>query len=172
MLFGDSITAGGFWDAWLPDMPVANRGIGGDTVAQLAARIDSAIDSPRVVSVLAGTNDLLRGNDPKDPESIAQRFRGLIAGIREREADVPILINSVMPRAAKYSDTILSINEHYRDIAAEFNAEYLDLWPILATPGKTLRKELTADGLHLNGAGYREWVRVLRPALERLQSAA
>jgi lysophospholipase L1-like esterase len=168
VLFGDSITAGGFWEAWLPDLLVANRGIGGDTVAQLSARLDSAIDSPRAVSLLAGTNDLLRGNDPKDPESIAQRFRSLVAGIRQRDAGVPILINSVMPRAAKYSGTILAINERYRAIATEFDAQYLDLWPTMATPNNTLRKELTPDGLHLNAEGYRAWVGVLRPALGRL----
>jgi lysophospholipase L1-like esterase len=167
VLYGDSITEGGFWDAWLPGMPTANRGIGGDTVAQLTARIDTAIDSPLLVSVLAGTNDLVRG-DPKDADSIGVRFYDLIRQIRDREPQVPILINSVMPRSAKYTDTITAINSHYREIAAEFDAHYLDLWPALATPERTLRKELTPDGLHLNGEGYRAWAGVLRPALERL----
>jgi lysophospholipase L1-like esterase len=167
VLFGDSITEGGFWDGWLPGMPTANRGIGGDTVAQLAARVDSAIDSPLVVSVLAGTNDLVRG-DPKDADSIGQRFHGLIGQIRERDATVPIVVNSVMPRGKKYIDTILAINNHYRAIASEFNAHYLDLWPVLATSDNTLRKELTPDGLHMNGSGYREWASVLKPVLEQL----
>jgi len=165
VLFGDSITEGGFWSGWLPGMPTANRGIGGDTVAQLTARVDSAIDSPRAVSVLAGTNDLVR-SDSKDADSIGSRFRELIAQIRQRDADVPLLINSVMPRGAKYIDTITTINGHYREIARDFDAEYLDLWPALATPSHTLRKEFTPDGLHLNGEGYRAWAAVLRPALE------
>jgi lysophospholipase L1-like esterase len=170
VLFGDSITEGGFWEAWLPGMRTANRGIGGDVVAQLTARVDSAIDSPAVVSVLAGTNDLVRG-DPKDAESIGQRFHELIAQIRQRDANVPILINSVMPRGKKYIDTITTINDRYREIATEFDAHYLDLWPTLATPERTLRKELTPDGLHLNGVGYRAWVSVLKPALEQLLPA-
>jgi lysophospholipase L1-like esterase len=74
--------------------------------------------------------------------------------------------SSVMPRGKKYIDTILSINNHYRDIAAEFNAQYLDLWPALATPENTLRKDLTPDGLNMNGSGYREWMRILQPAPE------
>ncbi len=165
VLFGDSITEGGFWSGWLPGMPTANRGIGGDTIAQLTARVDTAIDSPRVVSVLVGTNDLVRSDD-KDADSIAGRFRELIAQIRSRDADVPLLINSVMPRGAKYIDTITTINGHYREIAQEFGADYLDLWPTLATPARTLRKEFTPDGLHLNGEGYRAWASVLRPAIE------
>lgn len=167
VLYGDSITEGGFWDAWLPGMPTSNRGIGGDTVAQLTARVDTAIDSPLVVSVLAGTNDLVRG-DPKDADSIGARFHDLIRQIRERDAAVPILINSVMPRTAKYADTLTTINNHYRRTADAFEAHYLDLWPALATPQRALRKELTPDGLHLNGEGYRVWAGVLRPALERL----
>jgi lysophospholipase L1-like esterase len=167
VLFGDSITEGGFWDGWLPELPTANRGIGGDTVAQLTARVDTAIDSPRVVSILAGTNDLVRG-DPKDADSIGERFHLLIAEIRKRDSSVPILINSVMPRGTKYIDTITTINEHYRRTASEFAAEYLDLWPTLATPKNTLRKEFTPDGLHLNAEGYRAWVSVLKPELLRL----
>jgi lysophospholipase L1-like esterase len=168
VMFGDSITEGSFWDGWLTGLPVANRGIGGDTVAQLTARVDSAIDSPLVVSVLAGTNDLLRGNAPKDADSIGQRFHTLIGDIRARAPKVPIIINSVMPRAAKYSDVITAINVHYRETAAEYGAEYLDLWPALATPKRTLRKELTPDGLHLNAEGYRIWTSVLKPTIERL----
>jgi len=164
VLYGDSITEGGSWDGWLPGLRIANRGIGGDTVAQLAARIDTAIDSPLAVSLLVGTNDLQRG-EPKDPDSIARRFRDLIAQIREREPNVPILINSVMPRAAKFADPIGVINDHYRDIANEFHAQYLDLWPALAASDRSLRKELTPDGLHLNADGYREWVALLQPAL-------
>ncbi|RFA08122.1 hypothetical protein B7R54_01990 [Subtercola boreus] len=167
VLFGDSITEGGFWDGWLPGRPVTNRGIGGDTVAQLTARIDTAIDSPLAISVLAGTNDLVRG-DPKDADSIGRRFETLIAQIREREPSAPLIINSVMPRGKKYIDAITTINTHYRRIAAQYDAHYLDLWPALATPDQTLRKEFTPDGLHLNGQGYRAWASVLKPALDRL----
>jgi hypothetical protein len=31
VFLGDSITAGGAWHEWFPDVPVVNRGIDGDT---------------------------------------------------------------------------------------------------------------------------------------------
>lgn len=52
--------------------------------------------------------------------------------------------------------------------AARFEAKYLDPWPDMATSERSLRKELTPDGLHLNGEGYLAWALALRPALERL----
>jgi lysophospholipase L1-like esterase len=89
--------------------------------AQLIDRLDSAIESPLVISLLVGTNDLQRGN-PKGSDSVA----------------------------------------------SEFNAEYLDLWPVLATPERSLKSELTFDNLHLNAKGYRHWVEIPAPALEQV----
>jgi lysophospholipase L1-like esterase len=168
VLLGDSITDGGSWDGWLPGRRVFNRGIGGDTIAEMLGRIDTAIGTTSgtstAIGILGGTNDLVRG-ETKGPDGIAARFRELVGAVRDRAPKVPLVINSVMPRQAKFADRIEAINTHYRAIADDFDARYLDLWPVLAAPDRSLRKELTVDNLHLNSAGYREWVGLLQDSL-------
>ncbi|HEX8110452.1 MAG TPA: GDSL-type esterase/lipase family protein, partial [Kofleriaceae bacterium] len=65
VVVGDSLTECGEW--WeLLDRPVANRGVAGDTVAAVRARLDDIVAmDPRVVVVGIGVNDLLAGASPE-----------------------------------------------------------------------------------------------------------
>ncbi|HEY8590760.1 MAG TPA: hypothetical protein VIL55_14535, partial [Naasia sp.] len=58
VFLGDSISEFGLWEEWFPEIPVLNRGIGGETSAQVLARLETAITEPRAVFLLVGTNDL------------------------------------------------------------------------------------------------------------------
>lgn len=164
VFFGDSITEGGLWDEWFPKAAPANRGIGGNTIADLLGRLDTAIDRPAAVFLLIGTNDLGLGHGvPK----VAGEMRALVSRIRERGSGAPLFVQSVMPRQAKFADRIRQLNSRYREIAADAEAEYIDLWPALADANGALRAEYTRDKLHLGGAGYAAWVDVLRPYVAR-----
>lgn len=161
VFLGDSISEGGLWDEWFPDAPVLNRGIGGETSAAVLARLDAAINRPSAVFLLVGTNDLSAGVPEAD---IARNIGAIADGITHRAPDARVLVQSVMPRSAAWRDEVRSLNEAIRRVAApRERAEYLDLWPALATPRGVLRSEFTRDALHLNGDGYRAWVAVLRP---------
>ncbi|MGC0417936.1 GDSL-type esterase/lipase family protein [Embleya sp. AB8] len=163
VFFGDSITEGGLWDEWFPDAAPVNRGIGGNTVADLLGRLDTAIDRPAAVFLLIGTNDLGLGETVAE---VAAGMRELAARIRERAPEAPLFIQSVRPRKAGFADRIRRLNTRYRDIAADADAEYIDLWPALADADGALRAEYTRDKLHLGGAGYAAWADVLRPYVD------
>ena len=45
----------------VPDAPVVNPGIGGDTMVGVLGRLDTAVNAPRPVFPLIGTNDLAPG---------------------------------------------------------------------------------------------------------------
>ena len=52
VFLGDSIIEQGLWDGWFPGLPTLNRGIGGESIADVLARLDSAIHAPRAVVLL------------------------------------------------------------------------------------------------------------------------
>lgn len=160
VFLGDSITEGGLWHEWFPGLPVVNRGIDGDTTRGVLDRIGVAVAGrPAGVLLLIGTNDLTRRESTADS---AGRVGEILHAIRAASPEARILLQSVMPRQAKFRDRVLELNGRYESLARTRRVTYLDLWPALATPEGTLRPDFTLDGLHLNGSGYRAWVDVLR----------
>ncbi len=171
LFLGDSITEGGLWDELFPDVPVLNRGIGGDTTVDLRQRLDDAVNEPRLVSLLVGTNDLHGPRSRRRLDEIATRCREIVDRIRERAPAADIVLNGLMPRTAHYSDRLRALNVRYGAIAAETGAKFIDLWPTLADSAGELREEYTRDHLHLTAAGYQAWAGVLAPHVEGLNRA-
>jgi lysophospholipase L1-like esterase len=169
-MLGDSITEGGLWDEWFPEVPIANRGVGGETSAQVLTRLRSAIHQPRAVFLLIGTNDL--AFDIPAAET-ARNVGSILRAIKHESPGTPVFVQSVMPRALAFRDEILGLNRRYRELieAEADHVRYLDLWPSLATHDGALRRELTEDGLHLNGNGYARWVEALQPVITELRIA-
>jgi lysophospholipase L1-like esterase len=164
VFLGDSISEGGLWSEWFPGVLTSNRGIGGETTAQVLGRLDSAIDSPRAVVLLAGTNDLAAGARVVE---IVNRLVAIVEGILERSPECPIYLQSVMPRKDAFAAEIVELNELLRSMAeVRATTTFVDLWPALAAPDGSLRSEFTIDNLHLNGAGYAAWVEVLRQYID------
>ena len=170
VFLGDSISEQGNWDEWFPDEPVLNRGIGGETSAQVLARLDTAINAPRAVLLLIGTNDLSMAV-PED--AIVANVRSILDRIENLAPGAPVVLQSVMPRNPLLRAEIRSLNRRYRELvnATPAKVSYLDLWPALADDDGAMRREFSLDSLHLNGAGYAAWVEVLRPALQMLRGA-
>jgi len=167
IFLGDSITEWTAWEDWFPELRTTNRGIGGQSVSDVMARLDTAIVQPRAISLLIGTNDLHGLGRSTQTAEIARQMRDLVLAIRQQAPDAALIINSVMPRSAHFRDRIIALNAAYRQIADDCGATYMDLWPVLAGPDGAILPDLTADGLHLSNAGYRAWVNVLRPHLAR-----
>jgi lysophospholipase L1-like esterase len=69
----------------------------------------------------------------------------------------PIVVQSVMPRTARYTDDLRRLTDAYRALieAAGGHIAFLDPWPALADDRGELRHAYTLDGLHLTGEGLR-----------------
>ena len=162
LFVGDSITQQGVWDEWFPNLKVANRGIDGNTSAQVVDRLDSLGAAAKSVFLLIGTNDLSLGV-PED--TIVANVDTIVAHLGSAYPGARITVQSVMPRRRRWIARIRSLNLRLERVAAAHGASYLDLWPVLADDKGELDRSLSLDGLHLNGAGYQRWVGVLAPVI-------
>jgi len=166
LLLGDSITDQGEWQELLPDLDVLNRGVSGEVSGQVLSRLDTVVNRPAAVSLLAGTNDYTSGIKP---QAVAATIEMILQRIDELAPGTPVVLNAVFPRASRFAREIKATNGLLARMCDPMSSvTFLDLWPELADNSFALREDLTYDGLHLNGAGYRVWVERLGPELRRL----
>ena len=171
VFFGDSITDG--WDAeqfptWFPGRHYINRGIGGQTTAQMLIRLRPDVLSlkPKVIVLLAGTNDIAGNTGPTTNDDIAQN----VAAISELAAasGVKMVLASVLPISCYHTKPddkpqtirrpmtrITALNDWIKSYAAEHGHVYLDYFSAMTDPSGLLRSELSADDLHPNQDGYK-----------------
>ena len=163
VFLGDEITE--FWGQgaarFFPGKPYLNRGISRQTTPQMLVRFrqDVILLKPRVVVILAGTNDLAGVTGPATEGTMAENFISMtelakVNGIRVVLASVtPVCDCFTKQTALRPQGKIIGLNGWIKDYAARSGSIYLDYYSALAD-GRNLKKELTRDGLLPNDAGY------------------
>lgn len=140
-----------------------NRGIGGQTICDVLRRLDSAIVTPRAISLLIGTNDLHGLGNARDMRAITAQMDELIHRIRVMAPSSPLFVNSVTPRSLHFRDRIAALDHGCAEIASRRGATFIDLWPALADADGALLPEMTpADGPSTS-VGSLAIARFLRP---------
>lgn len=171
VFMGDSIT-----DAWpqprfgtfFEAKPYVGRGISGQTTPQMLLRFrQDVIDlKPKVVVILAGTNDIAGNTGAISDDEV----EGNIASMSElaKANDIRVVLSSILPVSAYHQNpnapapqTVLrpmarirAINEWMKQYAAKNGHVYLDYFPAMVDDTGTLRAEFSEDDLHPNAKGY------------------
>jgi lysophospholipase L1-like esterase len=159
VFLGDDITE--LWGkgnaAFFPGKPFLNRGIAGQTSAQMLVRFRQDVIGlkPKVVVISAGTNDLLVATEGVMSENFMSMVElAKFNGIKVVLASVTPVCDCVMNQTKRRPQgKIIGLNGWIKDYAASSGSVYLDYYSALAD-GRNLKKELTSDGLLLNDAGY------------------
>ena len=165
VFYGDSIT-----DMWkiadsFPGKPYINRGIGGQTTAQMLVRFrQDVIDlHPKVVIILAGTNDIAGNTGPISVEGVEANMASLSELARANHIAVVWAsvtpVNNYTPRSQDFFATrspakILELNRWLKQYCADNHLVYLDYFSAMVDKDGLLRRDLAEDGLHPNAAGY------------------
>ena len=163
VFMGDSIT-----DAWghpvgvfFPGKPYINRGISGQTTPQMLVRFwpDVIALQPKVVVILAGTNDIAGNTGPTTPTSIEDNLMAMADLARAN--GIRVVMASILPAAAypwmpgiDPRAEISAINKWMRDYCEKKHYVYLDYYSAMVNSDQGTKKELTIDGVHPNAAGY------------------
>lgn len=153
VMLGDSITALGRWSEYWPELRVANRGIGGETAADLSRRLHTVFAvKPQLVVLLIGTNDVSLRNDNA---VVARDFEALARTISARTHLVLVTVPPCVCSAAR-NDAVVALNGAIRRTAAKQKIALIDLYAALVKDGG-LDPAMTTDGIHLNANGYGRW---------------
>ncbi len=178
VFFGDSITDIWHLDQYFPGKPYVNRGIGGQTTPQMLVRFrEDVIDlHPKVVVILAGTNDIAGNTGPMTNEQIAENLSSMADLARAH--DIRVVFSSVLP-VHNYTEKakdffaqrplarINALNDGLKKYCAENKIVYLDYFSALVDDKGLLKKDLADDGLHPNDAGYKIMVPLAEAAIAR-----
>jgi lysophospholipase L1-like esterase len=163
-MVGDSLIAAGRWDEMFPGISVHNRGIGGDTISGLLLRSDTIIaKSPRQIILMIGINDVMAGSNTKN---IARRYDAVVAKLApESRLTLLGVLQCGPPRCNQaMNDKVTTLNTAIAEIAQRHKVRFVDLNASFTRQGQ-LNPELSYDGVHLNGKGYRLMRELLLPQL-------
>ncbi|MFM2170544.1 MAG: hypothetical protein RI957_773 [Verrucomicrobiota bacterium] len=178
VFMGDSIT-----DAWprkMPEFfsqnPYVGRGISGQTSPQMLLRFrqDVIALQPKVVVILAGTNDLAGNTGPMTPEQTMDHLASMVDlaqanGIRVVLASIPpATVFGWRRELGNPAERIIAMNQLIRAYAEKHGCVYLDYHQALADAEKGLKKEYQQDAVHPNKAGYE----VMAPLAQKAISEA
>ncbi len=167
VFLGDSLTQGGDWESWFPDLNAINLGVGGNTTDDVLGRLEAVVAlNPDEIVLLIGTNDL---GMRRTVESLVRNIQSTLVDLRRELPGSRMLVQSIVPRGREFADRIREANIHLRQFSATVHAQFLDLWPVMALEDGELNPTFSDDRLHLNDAGYEAWLSELRPALVRLR---
>jgi len=181
VFMGDSITDS--WDdpkygGFFPGKPYIDRGISGQTTPQMLIRFRADVIAlkPKVVVILAGTNDIAGNTGPTTLPAIednltsmaelarANGIRSVLASLlpisdyEKTKEGKPIVRTMQRP-----PEQIKALNDWMRKYAVKNKLTYLDYYSAMIDEKGFLKEELSEDGLHPNQKGYA----VMAPLAER-----
>ncbi len=176
IFIGDSIT-----ESWRPALPalfagdIVNRGVSGQTTAQMLARFRTDVLDlrPAVVHIMGGVNDIHGGRG-------TALTRSNIASMVElaRAHGIVVILGAIppssVPRGADGPDPaphIAWLNDWLRRYALENGVIFVDYHAALRDGRGGMKDGLSNDGLHPNRLGFRAMEPLARAAMDQALSA-
>lgn len=159
VMFGDSITSGGNFSKYFPDITICNLGIPGDTLLGLTERAYMlSTVKPEKVFILAGINGITNNN----VDMTYKQYEEMIKAVQEN-TDAEIFIIGILPVSKEKetslicsNKTIIEFNKKLEQLAKEKRFTYIDLNTLYLLDG-AMNPSYTKDGVHLTDEAYDIW---------------
>ena len=163
VFMGNSITQG--WGDHFPeyfDNPnYLNRGIGGQTTPQMLLRFRQDVIKlyPKVVVILAGTNDIAGNTGPSTLEMIEDNLYSMAELAKVH--NIEVVLCAVLPvfdypwqTGLEPAEKIIELNRRIKNYANTHGFVYADYFAPMVDERNGLKDEYTYDGVHPTRAGY------------------
>ncbi len=180
VFMGNSITIG--WSGGQPEFfkgkPYINRGISGQTTPQMLLRFrqDVIALQPKVVVILAGTNDIAGNTGPISLEQIMDNLKSMTELAKSN--NIAVVLSSLLPAedyawrpGLKPNEKIPALNKMIRSYATEAGVVYLDYFSALVNERNGMDKQLAEDGVHPTKKGYELMAPLAEEAIAKALSA-
>lgn len=163
VFMGDSITEGWHFDepSGFPGKGYINRGISGQTSPQMLVRFRQDVVNlqPKVVVILAGTNDLAGNTGPMTLEDTENNLASMADLATANH--IRVVLCSVTPsvdfpwhKGLDPAPKIDALNAWIKGYAAQKGYVYVDYHAALKDSEDGLPANLSHDGVHPTAAGY------------------
>lgn len=176
VFMGNSITEG--WVNLHPEFFAGkfyiNRGISGQTTPQMLVRFRADVIKlkPKVVIILAGTNDIAGNSGPSTLEMIEDNIISMAQLAKAN--DIKVILCSVLPvydypwkTGLKPAEKIIELNKLIKSYASKSDIIYLDFFSAMVDERNGLKAEYSKDGVHPNEAGYNVMEPLTENAIEK-----
>lgn len=169
VMLGNSITAECEWSELLQNPNVLNRGVIADGTADVLNRLDDIIAlQPSKIFFLIGINDL----NYIPLSIITAQYEKIVQRLTSEIPNTQLYLESVLPihndlrRNGMKNEDIRSLNMAIKEIAQRYKLTYIDLYTEFQDESQALNSALSLDGIHLNGAGYLLFKKLIIPYVQ------
>ncbi len=176
VFLGASITQRWDFRKYLPELPIVNRGVGGQLVPGILTRYhrDVLELKPKAVIIKFCSINIR----PQMPLKVLEDGMSMMTQLAEANDIIPI-VSTIIPagkpeaRIGDYSvaDSLAQFNDWVRAFASEKSYHMIDFAAAIADDEGLLPRDCSVDPVHLNEKGYQIVSDAVRPVLQKVLAA-
>ncbi|HMH15407.1 MAG TPA: SGNH/GDSL hydrolase family protein [Edaphobacter sp.] len=176
VFYGASVVE--FWgrngSAFFPAKNYVNRGISGQTTAQMVVRFRQDVINlrPTVVVILAGTNDVAGNTGPMTPEMTENNWQSMADmakanGIKVVFASITPSTDFPWKKGMHPAEKIRTLDAWLQGYCVTHRFIYLDYYRALVNDDGGMKAEYTVDGVHASVKGYEVMAPLAQGAIDK-----
>jgi lysophospholipase L1-like esterase len=174
VFMGNSITDSWSTDFFKNNKSYINRGISGQTTPQMLIRFRADVINlePKVVVILAGTNDIAGNTGPSTLEMITNNIESMCELAVAN--NIKVILSSVLPaniylwsKGIEPADIIIELNKRLKKYAKKKGHIYLDYYSSMVDDEKGLKSIYASDPVHPNKEGYKVMEVLVEKAIKK-----